>query len=265
VRDVEKADVIAAIKPHWTTKNETMVRVRNRIELVLAYAMAHGYRPDGLNPARWKGHLDAALPRPSKVNGREHFEAVAVDDMHQFVQRLRAVEGISARALEFSILTASRTGAVRMAEWPEVDLEAAVWTVPAGKMKSNREHKVPLSGRALELLQALPKIDGVTLVFPGRGGKPLSDMSLTAVMRRMGLSAVPHGFRSSFATWAAERTSTPPEVREQALAHAIPNATEAAYQRSDLFLRRREVMELWAKFIDTPTPAGNVTPLRGAA
>lgn len=263
VRDVDKADVIAAIKPHWTTKNETMVRVRNRIELVLAYAMQHGYRPEGLNPARWKGNLDVVLPAPGKVNQREHFEAVPVDGMGDFMLKLRAMHGTAARALEFAILTASRTGAVRLAEWSEVDLERCLWTVPKQHMKSGREHRVPLSPQAVALLRALPRFEGVPLVFPGRGSKPLSDMSLTACMRRLGLTAVPHGFRSTFADWCAERTATPPEVREMALAHAIGDKTEEAYRRGDLFAKRAELMTLWAKFVGAPSPRGNAGALRG--
>lgn len=264
VRDITKGDVLAAIEPAWTSKNETMVRVRNRIELVLAWAMQRDYRPDGPNPARWRGNLDATLPPPSKVNQREHFEAVAIDDLHLFVQRLRRVAGMSARALEFAILTVSRTGAVRTATWDEIDLEAKVWTIPARKMKAGRPHRVPLSEQAIALLESLPRAertehDQPDLVFPGaKGGKPLSDMSLTAAMRRMGLSAVPHGFRSTFSDWCAERTPTPAEVREMALAHAIGDKTEEAYRRGDLFEKRRVLMDWWATFIDTPPARGSV-------
>jgi integrase len=254
VRDVSKSDVLACIEPYWTTKNETMVRLRNRIELVLSWAMQREYRPEGMNPARWRGNLDAALPRPSKVNNREHFEAVPIDGMHGFVKSLQAVTGTSARALEFSILTTSRTGAVRAATWDQMDLDAKVWNCPAAVMKSGRPHRVPLSPRAVELLKALPRFEAVELVFPGRSGM-LSDMALTQVMRRMGLTAVPHGFRSTFSDWCAERTATPAEVREMALAHAIGNATEEAYRRGDLFDKRRALMDQWAAFIATPIPA----------
>jgi integrase len=265
VRDVTKADVLAAIEPAWTEINETMVRVRNRIELVLSWAMQRGYRPEGPNPARWKGNLDATLPKPSKVNKRKHFEAVPIDDMHGFMVKLRGIEGMGARALEFTVLTAMRSGAVRQAEWAEIDLQAAVWTAPAEHMKSDRPHRVPLSDQALQLLEALPRFERVDCVFPGPKGKPLSDMTLTQAMRRMGLTAVPHGFRSTFSDWCAERTSTPPEVREMALAHSIGDKTEEAYRRGDLFEKRRELMMLWAKFIDTAPPKGNVRVLRGAA
>lgn len=257
VRDVTKDDVLAAIEPYWPTKNETMVRLRNRIELVLSWAMQRGHRPEGLNPARWRGNLDALLPRPSKVNRREHFEAVPIDDMHTFMKRLRGVAGASARALEFAALTASRTGAVRLATWTEIDAAARVWTIPGDHMKAGRPHRVPLSQLALELLGALPRFEGTNLVFPGRSNKPLSDMALTQVMRRMGLTAVPHGLRSTFSDWCAERTGTPAEVREMALAHTIGDKTEEAYRRGDLFEKRRELMELWAAFIDAEPPKGN--------
>jgi len=264
VSDIGKGDILAAIEPHWTTKNETMVRVRNRIELILNYAMQREYRPEGPNPARWKGNLDAALPRPSKVNQREHFEALAIDAMHGFMERLRKIEGMAARALEFAILTVVRTGAVRMALWSEIDLAAKVWSVPAEKMKAGRAHKVPLSPRAVELLEALPRFEGIDLIFTGRNDKPLSDMALTACMRRMGLTAVPHGFRSTFADWSAERTGTPAEVREMVLAHSIGDRTEEAYRRGDLFEKRREVMDLWSRFLDTPPATSNILVLRKA-
>lgn len=269
VRDVTKGDVLAVIEPIWTSKNETAVRVRSRIELVLAYAMQREYRPEGPNPARWRGNLDMALPAAAKVSKVEHFEAVPVDEAFAFMQRLKAAAGMGARALEFAILTASRTGAVRAATWDEIDLAGAVWTVPGLKMKSGRPHRVPLSTWALDLLQALPRfevLDGEPdLVFPGAKGKPLSDMSLTAVMRRMGMTAVPHGFRSTFSDWCAERTATPAEVREMALAHAVGDKTEEAYRRGDLFDKRRELMSLWAKFLATPPAAGNVVNMNRAA
>ena len=266
VRDVGKGDVLAVIAPIWTTKNETATRVRNRIELILSYAVQHEYRPEGLNPARWRGNLDAALPKAGKVARVEHHTALPIDDMHAFALRLRAMDGMAARALEFGILTAARSGEVRGATWAEVDLQAGVWSIGPERMKSGRPHRVPLSERALELLEALPRFEGVDMVFPGaKAEKPLSDMSLTACMRRMGLDAVPHGFRSTFRDWCAERTSTPAEVAEMALAHAVGDATEAAYRRGDLFEKRRELMTLWSKFIDTEPPKGNVRAIRGAA
>lgn len=250
VRDVTKADVLGVIEPGWSSKNETMVRVRSRIELVLAYAMQREYRPEGLNPARWRGNLDSALPKPSKVSEREHFEALPIDDMPDFMRQLRAAAGASAKALEFSILTVSRTGSVRNATWAEINLDKRIWTIPKEHMKSGRAHRVPLSEDAMRLLGERERGTKVDLVFPGASGeKPLSDMSLTAVMRRFGLTAVPHGFRSTFSDWCAERTNTPAEVREMALAHAIGDETEEAYRRGDLFDKRRDLMALWADFI----------------
>ena len=258
VRTVAMSDVIDAIEPHWTTKNETMVRVRNRIDLVLAWAGARGYR-DKENPARWRGNLDQVLPKPSKVNKvnkRESFEAVPIDDMHDFMKRLRAAAGMSARTLEFAILTAARSGEARGALWSEIDLATATWSIPKERMKAARPHRVPLSSEAMGLLEAQPRFEGVNFVFPGRGEKPLSDMSLTATMRRMKLSAVPHGFRSTFTDWVAERTSYPSEVREMPLAHAIGNDTEAAYRRGDLFDKRRLMMRDWAQFLNATPAAG---------
>ena len=229
VRDVGKGDVLAAIEPIWATKNETADRVRNRIELVLNYAVQRELRPEGLNPARWRGNLDAALPKGSKVAKREHHAALPVDAMYEFVQRLRKAEGMGARALEFTILCAARSGEVRGAVWAEIDESTAVWTIPASRMKSGRAHRVPLPRRTLELLNAVPRFDGTDLVFPGQSGKPLSDMTLTAALRRMKAGVTAHGFRSTFSDWCAERTSAPAEVREMALAHSIGDQTEAAY------------------------------------
>jgi integrase len=257
VKAVDTADVTTVIRPQWATKNETMNRVRNRIELVLNWAAAQGYRPKGFNPAQWRGHLDQVLPKPSKVNQRESFEAMPIDDMYAFMQRLRMMDGTGARCLEFTILTACRSGESRGALWSEIDLDVGTWTIPATRMKANRPHRIPLSDRVLELLDVLPRLvndDGeqIDLVFPGQSGeKSLSDMSLTACMRRMGLSAVPHGFRSTFTDWVAERTSYPSEVREMALAHAIGSETEAAYRRGDLYDKRRALMNEWAQFLAT--------------
>ena len=271
VKDVDTGDVMKAISADWSTKNETMVRVRNRIELVLSWAAAQGYRPKGFNPAQWRGHLDQVLPKPSKVNKRTSHEAMPIDGMYDFLTKLHAVEGMSAKCLEFAILTACRSGESRGALWSEIDQKAGVWTIPAARMKAGRPHRVPLSTAALKLLKGLPILqdaDGndVDLIFPGRDAtKPLSDMSLTQVMRRMHLTAVPHGFRSTFTDWCAERTSYPSEVREMALAHAIGNETEAAYRRGDLFDKRLNLMNDWAKFINTaPAQGGNVRQFKAA-
>jgi integrase len=262
VKDVDTEDVMKAIGPLWAFKNETIGRVRNRIELVLSWAAAQGYRPRGFNPAQWRGHLDQVLPKASKVNKSKHFEAVPIDDMFPFMARLSNMEGMGARCLEFTILCACRSGESRGALWSEIDLDAGIWNIPAERMKATRPHRIPLSEEALALLKALTRFrdaDGkeVDLVFPGTSGdKPLSDMSLTACMRRMKLTAVPHGFRSTFTDWVAERTAYPSEVREMALAHAIGNETEAAYRRGDLFDKRRNLMGDWASFISTAPAKG---------
>lgn len=258
VRDVDTGDVTTAIRPMWSTKNETMVRVRNRIELVLSWAAAQGYRPKGFNPATWRGHLDQVLPKPSKVNNRESFEAVPIDAMHGFMERLRSVGGMSARCLEFAILNACRSGEARGAAWSEIDLNAGTWSIPSARMKSGRAYRIPLSATAIKLLDTMPRFEGTDLIFPGRAGdKPLSDMSLTLVMRRMKLTAVPHGFRSTFTDWTAERTAYPAEVRAMALAHAIGDDTEGAYRRGDLFDKRRQLMSEWAAFVNTAPAIGD--------
>jgi integrase len=253
VKDIETADVTSAISPLWSAKNETMVRVRNRIELVISWAVAHGYRPGGLNPATWRGHLDQVLPKPSRVNQRRHFPATPIDDMQDFMRRLRQVDGISARCLEFVILTACRSGEARGATWTEIDMAKAEWNIPAQRMKAKRPHRIPLNQSALTLLADLPRTEGCEYVFPGRDlSKPLSDMSLTQTMRRLKSTAVPHGFRSTFTDWCSERTTFPSEVREMALAHAIGNQTEEAYRRGDLFEKRRALMAEWCNFLAEP-------------
>ena len=265
VRDVNKGDVLACIRPIWTTKNETADRLRNRIELILKYAVRSDLRPEGPNPASWHECVEGVLPPPSKVAKVEHHPALAIDGMHDFMVKLRQVAGMGGKALEFAILTAARSGEVRGATWSEIDLQGAVWSIDGKRMKSGRPHRVPLSVKALELLEALPRFEGTDLVFPGAKGKPLSDMTLTAALRRMKVNVTAHGFRSTFRDWAAERTAFPAEVAEMALAHAVGDATEAAYRRGDLFEKRRELMDLWAKFIDTAPAKGNVRALRGAA
>lgn len=270
VKDVDTEDITNAIRPLWATKNETMVRVRNRIELVLSWAAAQGYRPKGFNPATWRGHLDQVLPKPSKVNKRTSFEAMPIDAMYGFMQQLAGVQGTSARCLEFTILTACRSGEARGALWSEIDLDTGTWSIPKERMKAGRPHRIPLSDAAIKLLAGCEKFvdaegNDVDLVFPGLSGeKPLSDMSLTACMRRMKLTAVPHGFRSTFTDWVAERTSYPSEVREMALAHAIGNDTEAAYRRGDLFDKRRRLMNDWASFLRTAPAKGNVVAIYAA-
>ena len=282
VKEVDTGDITTALRPHWSTKNETMVRVRNRIELVLAWASAQGYRPKGFNPAQWRGHLDQVFPKPSKVNNREHHPAVQVKDAYACMQALRKKEGTGARCLEFTLLTAARSIEAFEATWREINFLDKVWRIPAERMKAGRVHRVPLSTETIKLLEELPRFQDargcdVQLVFPGRDAEGgLSNMAMGMLMRRMGFkdadgrSAVPHGLRSTFTDWCAECTSYPLEVREMALAHAIgssSSSTEAAYRRGDLFQKRRNLMEDWAKFLSTTPAKGNskVMPLRGAA
>ena len=247
VRDVSTAHVIRVLEPIWATKTETATRVRSRMELVLDFAAARGLR-EGPNPARWRGNLDAALPRASKVSTVQHHAAVAVDQIGAFMTRLSLQRGVGARALEFAVLTAARSGEVRGAVWAEIDMTRAMWIVPANRMKSGREHRVPLSKPAIKLLRAAGPAEAADLIFPGLHG-PLSDMSLTAVLRRMAVDATVHGFRSTFRDWVSERTTHSSEVAKMALAHAVGDKVEAAYRRGDLFEKRVALMSEWAAFL----------------
>ena len=264
VQDIGLPQVLAVLEPIWRTKTETASRLRGRIELVLDWATARDYRV-GLNPARWRGHLDKMLPKPGKVAKVEHHPALPAAGMGAFMVRLRAADGLGARALEFAILTAARSGEVRGALWSEIDRNTKVWVIPADRIKAGKEHRVPLSEAALALLDALPRIADNDLVFPAARGGPLSDMTLSAVLRRMALDAVPHGFRSTFRDWASELTSYPRDVAEMALAHTIGDKVEAAYRRGDLFEKRRLMMADWAKFCATSETRGTVRPFSRAA
>jgi integrase len=241
----------------WEVRTETASRVRGRIESVLDWCKGRGYR-SGDNPASWKGCLDAQLPEPTKVARVVNHAAVSLDEMAGFMAELHQREGIAARALEFAILCASRSGEVRGANWSEINLDTGVWVVPGERMKAGKEHRVPLSADAVELLKALPRFEGVDLVFPAPRGGMLSDMTLSAVMRRMGREEVPHGFRSTFRDWVSERTNYPGEMPEVALAHAIGSKVEASYRRGDQLEKRRTMMDSWARFCSTPTSKGNV-------
>lgn len=260
VHDVTHTHILAILEPIWKTKTETAVRVRGRIESVLDWATVRGHRT-GDNPARWKGHLDKLLAAPSKITKVEHHTALHVDAVGAFIQDLRKAKGLAARALEFGILTAARSGEVRGMTWAEVDFDAAVWTVPADRMKAHKEHRVPLSASAIRILRENSHQAGIDLVFPAPRGGQLSDMSLTAVLRRMNVPAVPHGFRSTFRDWAAERTNYPRDLAEQALAHTLESKVEAAYLRSDVLEKRRSMMEAWAQFCDLPAKTGDVVAI----
>lgn len=234
----------------WDAKPETASRVRMRIEAILDWARARGYR-EGENPARWKGHLDKLLPRPTKVRCVEHHAALPYSDVGEFVADLRQQKGTAARALEFTILAAARTGETLGARWDEIDLSAAVWTIPGSRMKGGREHRVPLSAPALVILkgQMQARADGEVYVFPsGRQGVPLSNMAMLKLLERMGYDVTVHGFRSTFRDWAAEVTSFPNHVVEMALSHAVGDKVESAYRRGDLFQKRRQLMDAWARY-----------------
>lgn len=251
----------------WHEKTETAHRVRGRIESVLDWATARKYR-SGENPARWKGHLDKLLPARTKVKKTEHHAALPWAEIGAFMADLRQQVGIAARAVEYAILTAARSGEVRGAMWDEIDLDAGVWIVPAERMKAKKEHRVPLSTKALALLAEQKKLFPEGFVFPGaKEGKPLSDMSLTAVLRRMDRNEITvHGFRSTFRDWAAESTAYPGEMVEMALAHTIGNKVEAAYRRGDLFEKRRRLMQDWSDYCDRKeSTADNVIPINTAA
>lgn len=247
VRDVGLPHILAVLEPIWHTKTETASRLRGRIESILDWAAARGYR-DEPNPARWKGYLDKLLPTPGKIRKTDHHRALPYADLPNFMRTLASQEGMGARALEFTILTACRSGEVRGATWAEFDLDARVWTIPAGRMKAGKEHRVPLSEAAMAILSVQRERAFCDYVFPNPSGEPLSDMTLSAVLRRMKVPAVPHGFRSTFRDWCAEQTDYPREVAEMALAHAIGSKVEAAYRRGDLFGKRTQLMQEWANY-----------------
>ena len=276
VAEINTGLVVKCLAPIWESKTETAIRLRGRIESVLGWATTSGYRT-GENPARWKGHLDNLLATISKTSRTKHHPSLPWQRMGAFMAVLRAREGVSARAVEFAILTACRSGEVRGARWAEFDTTNKVWTIPAERMKAKREHQVPLSDAAMALLESmLPKDGDVDIVFAGTKGQPLSDMSLTAVIRRMnggdkpvwadanGEGVTVHGFRSSFRMWAAETTNYPREVAEHALAHQLPDAVERAYQRGSLFAKRNALMAEWSVYCSKVPTDAVVKPIRGA-
>jgi integrase len=248
---IETADVLKVLKPIWSKKPETATRLRGRLEMILTYAKAQRWR-SGENPAVWRGHLQVMLPARSKIAPVVHHAALDWQDAPTFMQDLRARDGMGARALEFAILTAARSGEVRGAQWSEIDLDRAEWIIPAERMKAGEPHRVPLSEPVLAILREMAALkDGSGLVFRGqRKCTPMSDMTLTAVLRRMGKGDLTaHGFRSTFRDWAAESTHHPNHVVEQALAHTIGSAVEAAYRRGDLIAKRRALMDEWAAYL----------------
>lgn len=245
--DIDQAMVLRALAPIWKTKTETATRLRGRIEKILDWATAHGHR-SGPNPARWRGQLEHILANPDKLAQVRHHPAVPVAELPAVFQKIAAIRGQAARALCFLILTAARSGEVRGMTWHEVDMDAGVWIVPADRMKAKREHRVPLSRQALALLRSQPRLPFVEHVFPSTRKGPLSDMALTALMRRHELGAVPHGFRSTFRDWAGETTHHPRDAVELCLAHTIDTKTEAAYRRGDMLEKRAVIMQEWADY-----------------
>lgn len=248
VLEVLQQPVGSAGETLWRNKTETASRLRGRMESILDWAAFRGYR-QGDNPARWKGHLEHELPARSKVQKVEHHAALPYAEIAVFMAELRMKEGVSARALEFAILTAARSGEVRGAQWSEIDLQNKIWIIPAERMKAGKEHRVPLASQAVALLKALPSEEGNDHVFLAPRGGQLSDMALTAVLRRMGREGLTqHGFRSTFRDWAGETTTYPREVCEHALAHRLADGVEAAYQRGDLLAKRAGLMSDWANY-----------------
>jgi integrase len=264
VADVDVGQVLRVLEPHWQVKAVTMSRVRARIESVLDWATVRGYRA-GDNPARWRGHLSEVLPAPSKIARVEHHVALPYVELPKFMEELAAVPGIAARALEFLVLTAGRTGEVAGAVWSEIDFETATWTIPKSRMKASREHRVPLFARAVEILQALPR-EG-EFVFPSvaKAGAPIPAIAMRRALRRLRADVSVHGFRSVFSDWAHERTAFANHAIEISLAHRVGSEVERAYRRGGMVDKRRKLMEAWAQFCYAPTAGGAaVVSLRSA-
>jgi len=263
VGEIDVSHVMRTLEPIWKDKTETASRLRGRIEAILDWARVRGYR-SGDNPARWRGQLANLLPARSKVQQVRHHPALPYSDIGSFMKTLRIQEGEAARALEFLILTAARTGEVIGATWEEIDLAAATWVIPASRIKAGRDHRVPLSPPALKLLNDQAKVQQSPWIFAGgKQGKPLSSNAMLALLRRMQRTDLTaHGFRSTFRDWAAERTNYPREIAEAALAHRIPDATERAYRRGDLFEKRTRLMAEWARYCGTVPKDATVTPIR---
>ncbi len=255
VKDIDTDLVLRVLTPLWATRTESATRLRGRIERVLAWAKGRDLR-DGENPARWSGHLDEMLAAPSKVRRVKHHSALPYQEIPAFMAELRGRDSLSARALELTILCGTRTSETVGATWGEIDLKAKIWAVPAERMKAGKEHRIPLSDRAVEILSGLPR--------HGKRVFALSNMAMLELLRGMRPGTTVHGFRSSFRTWSSEATSFPHEVCEQALAHTISNAVERAYRRGDLFQKRAALMQAWAAYACQPSADGKVLPIRTA-
>lgn len=248
VAAIEQRHILQILDPIWRNKTETASRLRGRIEQVLNWAKVQGLR-DGPNPARWRDHLDLLLPAPEKVSPVKHLSAVPLAEAKLVWQLICATGGMGAQALQLQILTAGRSGEARGARWCELDLDNAVWVIPKERMKAKREHRIPLPRQAVDLLRKQPRIIGTDLVFPSSRNTPLSDMTLTAVMRRLKRTEVPHGWRSTFRDWVGDRTDYPSELAEIALAHSVGSKVEQAYRRGDMLEKRRPLMQEWADFL----------------
>jgi integrase len=265
VADIDTGLVLKCVEPIWQDKTETANRTRGRIEAVLDWASVRGYRK-GDNPARWRGHLSEVLPARGKIQKTKHHAALPIDEVPAFMATLREQHGVAARALEFTILTAARTAETVGARWQEIDIANGTWTVPAGRMKASKEHRVALSKQALEILDNLPREKSNPFVFIGPYKAGLSNMAMAATLQRMGRDDITvHGFRSTFRTWAGDRTAHPVHVIEQALAHSIGTKVERAYARGDLFTKRARLMADWARYCASkPVNTGEVVALRSA-
>ena len=264
VDQINTEHVLAVLRPLWKSKTETAKRLRQKIEAVLDAARAHGHRT-AENPARWKGHLDKLLPEPGRLAPVIHRAAMAYNDVPAFMARLRAIDGVAARCLEFAVLCAARSGEARGATWGEVDFQNAVWVVPASRMKVGKEHMVPLGDRAVTILREMEKGRTSSYVFPGfRQDRALNDATMRAVLRRLGVTdASVHGYRSSFRDWAGDETSAAHDVIEAALAHTIKNKAEAAYRRGTALEKRRALMMAWSDYCGPPTD--KIIPIRQRA
>lgn len=262
VSNIDTAAIMQVIEPIWLTKNETASRVRSRIEKILDWATVHKYR-QGDNPARWQGNLKQLLPSKAKIQKTRHMPAMPYTDIGVFFTELRTLHSISAKALQFTILTATRTNEILLASWDEIDLKAEIWAIPAERMKSNRIHRVPLSKQAVQVLESIPIQKG--WLFPSlRYGKHLSNMAMLKVLKQdlNRKDCTVHGFRSTFRDWCAEQTNYPRELAESALAHVLADKTEAAYQRGDMLEKRRKLMQHWADYCGQVHTKGDVLPIR---
>lgn len=262
VSEIDTEHVLRVVQPIWTKKTVLASNLRERIESVLSWSASIGYREKGLNPAIWRGHLEHLLPKKNKVHKAVHHPALEYQEIGKFMKELREVDTTASQALQFTILTACRSKEVFGATWDEIDLDKAVWVIPGSRMKMRKDHRVPLSKHAVELLEELP---GSGYVFPStRHGwvKPIADTQMWRLMKRLRPSLTVHGFRSSFRQWAAEQTNYPREVAEQALAHAAGDSTEQAYQRSDLLDKRRPLMQAWADHCEKVNVSADVVGIR---